>query len=414
MKIHRAYKTELKLNNKQRTACLQHAGASRFAYNWGLQRKQEVFMMNTLPVPHIVDPSAIDLHKELVILKKTDYPWMYEVSKCAPQEALRNLDKAYKNFFKGNAKFPKFKSKKNSINSFHLMGVINVFDNTIQLPRLGKLRLKEKEYIPTDEHILSATVSEKAGRWFVSVLVEEDIEVPENSSSIVGVDLGIKTMAYISDGTKFENPKALKKFERKLAREQRRLSKKKKGSMNRKKQKLIVAKVHRRIANIRKDAIHKATTWLAKNKSVICIEDLNVSGMLKNRHLSKSLSDVGMGMFRSHLLYKTDWYGSRVTIADRFFPSTKRCSQCGHINTALPLSQRTFVCENCRFTLDRDLNASLNLEQLAVSSTESEKTPVGEGSSDFPKVKLPSMNQELNTGLINSPYKFQRNGDSRS
>ena len=176
MIIQRAYKTELKPNNVQRTLCMKHAGVSRFAYNWGLQRKQEVYRMNQLPIPRIKNPTAIDLHRELNRLKKTDFYWMYETSKCSLQEALRDLDTAFTNFFKHHVKYPRFKSKKRGVGSFRLTGSIHVFENRIQLPRLGVVRLKEKNYLPTDTHILSATVSEKAGRWFVSVQVEEEIE----------------------------------------------------------------------------------------------------------------------------------------------------------------------------------------------------------------------------------------------
>ena len=159
------------LNNKQRTACLKHAGAARFAYNWGMnQKKQAMEVKDKIP-------NAIELHRRINALKKSDFAWMYEVSKCSPQEALRNLDRAFDNFFKKRGKFPKFKSKKKGVGSFRLTGTIKVTENTIQLPRLGKLRLKEKGYLPTDAKILSATVSERAGRWFISLQVEE--ELPE-------------------------------------------------------------------------------------------------------------------------------------------------------------------------------------------------------------------------------------------
>ena len=396
MIIQCGYKTELRLNNKQRTLYMKHAGTSRFAWNWGLNRRIETYKKKGKSL------NAIDLHKELNKLKKTDFGWMYGVSKCAPQEALRDLDKAFKNFFEGRAMYPRFKSKKNSVGSFRLTGIIKVFTNSIQLPRLGRMRLKEKNYLPTNAHILSATISEKAGRWFVSVQVEEDITVPINNGSVAGTDLGINIMAYVSDGTKFDNPRALRRYERKLKRAQRRLSKKEKGSSNRKKAVREVQSIHRRITNIRKDSIHKSTTYLAKNKSVIGLEDLNVSGMLKNHYLSKAISDAGIHEFRRQMEYKTMWYGSKIVYANRFFPSTKRCSKCGHINHDVPLSKRVFVCEQCGFTLDRDYNSSLNLEWVAVSSPDTHyknKTPVGEDGSDLfsnEQVKPLSMNQESN------------------
>lgn len=365
MIVHRGYKTELKLNNRQRTACLRHAGTARFAYNWALARRIEVYEKETRSA------NSIELHRELNRLKKTVYPWMYEVSKCAPQGALQNLDRAFANFFAGSARHPKFKSKKRGVGSFRLTGTIKVFEGVIQLPRLGRLRLKERGYLPTDAHILSATVSERAGQWSVSVQVEEDIDVPVNDGPSAGIDLGIERMATVSDGTVFENPRSLSRHERKLKRLQRSVSRKKKGSLNRNKAVRRVQRVHVRISNIRRDAVHKATSWLARTKSVVVVEDLNVSGMMKNRHLSKAVADVGLYEFRRQLGYKTEWCGSRLVVADRFFPSSKSCSRCGHVKGVLKLSERTFTCGECGLCIDRDLNASHNLEKLAVSCTES-------------------------------------------
>ena len=194
MTIQRAYNTELRLNNTQRTFCLKSAGVARFAYNWGLRIKQDEYKATGK------SPSAIELHKRLNVLKQTDFPWMYDVSKCAPQEALRNLDRAFENFFrriKAGEKpgYPRFKSKKRGVGSFRLTGAIHVTQTHIQLPRLGRLRLKECGYLPTVAKILSATVSEKAGRWFVSVHVEEDIPTPKRNDTACGVDVGIAALA---------------------------------------------------------------------------------------------------------------------------------------------------------------------------------------------------------------------------
>ncbi len=272
MKVLRAYKTELDLNNTQRTACARHAGVARFAYNWGLEQKQAAYQVGEKV------PTAIDLHRRLNVLKQTDFPWMYEVSKCAPQEALRNLDRAYTNFFrrvkekkagkKRRVGFPRFKSKKNGLGSFRLAGTIHIFENVIQLPRLGLLRLKEQGYLPTEGvHVLSATVSEHAGRWFVSVQVEMENPDPEPMErDVAGVDLGILRMATVSDGSCVENPIALKRSLAKLKRLQRHVSRCKKGSANRRKVVQQLAKAHYRVANIRKDALHQATSRLAKTK----------------------------------------------------------------------------------------------------------------------------------------------------
>ena len=239
MNVLRAFKTELDLNNVQRTACARHAGAARFAYNWGLVRKQQAYLDGQKT------PTAIDLHRELNELKKTELAWMYEVSKCAPQEALRNLDQAFANFFrrvkerragqKIKVGYPKFKSKKKGLVSFRLTGAIHVFEKEIQLPRLGRLRLKERGYLPTSGvHILSAMVSEKARRWFVSLQVELEISDPEPiEKPIAGVDLGLNRLAQVSDGNYFENPYALKGSLRKIKRLHRTVSRRQKGGANR-------------------------------------------------------------------------------------------------------------------------------------------------------------------------------------
>ena len=369
MIVLRAFKTELDLNNQQKTACVRHAGVARFAYNWGLERKKAAYANGEKT------PSAIDLHRELNLLKKTKFPWMYEVSKCAPQEALRDLEQAFAYFFRRvrekragkNVKvgFPRFKSRKNGVGSFRLTGVIHVFDNAIQLPRLGKLRLKEQGYLPVSGvHILNATVSEKAGRWFVALQVEMEISDPlPGGKPMVGVDLGINRMAQVSDGMYFENPRSLKHALTKLKRLQRAASRRRKGSANRQKAVRKLAKAHFRVSNIRKDALHQATTLLAKTKSAIVLENLNVSGMMKNHHLAQAIADVGMHEFRRQLQYKGIWYGCQVFLADRFFPSSKRCSQCGN-EKDLSLADRVYSCELCGQVMDRDLNASINLEQL--------------------------------------------------
>lgn len=367
MQIQRGYKTEIDPNNKQRTLLCKNAGAARFAFNWALNLKKQAFESKTKI------PNSIELHRNLNDLKQTDFPWMYDVSKCSPQEALRNCDTAFNNFFrkckqktKGKKGFPKFKSKKNGLGSFRLTGTIKVTNSHVQLPRLGKLKLKEHDYLPLNAKILSATVSE---RWFVSLQVEETINPPNKPEAVIGVDLGIKTLAVCSDGQIFKNPKALRSNLELLKRRSRQMSRKVKGSNNRKKAAKKLAKVHCKIANIRRDSIHKITTQLTKTKSRIVIEDLNVSGMMKNRKLSRAISDLGLFEFRRQLEYKGKWYGCQIDVANRFFPSSKMCSCCGAIKHDLTLADRTFVCEECGLIKDRDLNASCNLESYTVSST---------------------------------------------
>jgi putative transposase len=377
MLVTRAYKTELDLNHEQVTACKQHAGAARYAYTWGLRLKQERYQATGK------SPYAMELHRELNALKKTDLPWLYEVSKCAPQEALRNLDSAFAHFFrrcrlkqegklKGKAGYPRFKTKKKGLGSFRLTGSMVVYRDAIQLPRLGRLRLKERDYLPTkDVKILSATVSEQAGHWYVSVQVEQEQAVPANAGPVVGVDLGVKALATFSDGTVIPNPRHWKRRCAKLKRLHRAVSRKVKGGKNRRKAAKRLAKLYRKVSNQRSNTLHQVTTMLAKTKSVIVIEDLNVSGMLKHHHLAQAIADVGFYEFKRQLLYKAEWYGSKVILASRWEPSSKTCSGCGGVDENLRLSDRTFRCQPCGLVLDRDLNAAINVAKLAGSSSDS-------------------------------------------
>src|SRR5579885_1089956 len=398
MLVTRAYKTELDLNNEQTTACKQHAGAARWAYNWGLTRRQEVYKTTGKSV------WAMDLHRELNARKKDDLAWLYEVSKCAPQEALRNLDNAFRHCFrrcqlkkagklKGKVGFPKLKTKKKGLGSFRLTGSIAIFSDAIQLPRLGRLRLKERDYLPVaGVKVLSATVSEQAGHWYVSIQVEQEQAVPANSGPVVGVDLGVKALATFSDGTVIPNPRPLRRRLKKLKRLHRVVSRRTKGGKNRKKAARNLAKLYRKVANQRKNTLHQVTTKLAKTKSVIVIEDLHVSGMLKNHHLAQAIADVGFGEFRRQLTYKAAWYGSRVILASRWEPSSKTCSGCGWMKEDLTLADRVFRCEQCGLVLDRDLNAALNLAKLADSSPDNANAcGVGSaGAKRKPRVKLPT------------------------
>jgi len=362
VKVTQAYKYELQPSKRQLVLLSKHVGVARYAYNWGLHRKSEAYKKDKTKL------SAIDLHKEIVQMKKTtEFDWLNEVSKCAPQEALRNLDSAFTSFYKrckqgGKPGYPRFKSKHKSKDSCKFTGTILVkAARKVQLPVLGKLRTKEstKKF---KGRILGATVSREADRWFVSFNVEVDREIGKPATSErVGADLGLKTFATLSDGTQIHAPKPLKKKLKQLKRRSKQHSKKQKKSNNRRKSSLRLAQLHRRIRNTRKDFINKLTTELAKTKQVIVIEDLNVSGMIKNHKLARSINDAGWGEFRKQLDYKTGWYGSELIIVDRFFPSSKICSNCGKKKKNLTLKERVFLCEACGFSCDRDLNAAINL-----------------------------------------------------
>lgn len=239
----------------------------------------------------------------------------------------------------------------------------------------------EKKYIPTDAKILSATVSEQAGRWYVSLQVEEEREKPvSKATTAIGVDLGIKTLATCSDGTTFENPRALKHALKKLKRLEHTKSRRVQGSQNRGKTRLAIAKTHARIAHIRSDASHKLTSYLVKNHALVAIEDLHVAGMLRNHCLAQAISDSNFGEIRRQLAYKAEWYGTQLVTIDRFYPSSKTCSACGYVKPVLKLSERVFICEACGTVLDRDLNAAITLRNVAVSSTDTQNA-CGVGSS---------------------------------
>jgi len=375
MQIHRAFKTELKLNNKERGLMNQYAGLSRFAFNWGLARRKEAYEHDGTTL------NAIALHKELVKLKKEEFAWMYNYSKSTPQAALRDLDTAFQNFFRRvkqgaeDVGYPKFKSRHTAKKTFKLEGVVKVENGRVRLPRIGWLRLKERGYLPVEGvKILSATLSERAGRWFVSLQVRMDIDFEQPTGEPVGVDVGIKTLAAVSNGDVYENPKAAYKLDKRLARAQRGLARKVRGSSNYKKQKAIIAKRHFRISNIRKDALHKASSGIVakarphtERPVVIVLEDLNVSGMMKNGRLARALSDAAMSELDRQIAYKAAWLGETIERVSRWYPSSKLCSACGHKKMVLSLSERTYHCEACGMVKDRDRNAADNLKNTASS-----------------------------------------------
>ena len=362
MKIQSAYRYELDPNNVQRTLLAKHAGSARFTYNWGLSRRIEEYKTTGR------SSNAIEQHRQLNGLKKTEFPWMYEVSKCAPQEALRNLDKAYANFFrrvKNGEKpgFPKFK-KKGIHDSFRLTGSMDVHLRNIQLPRLGDIRTKEETAVKG--RILSATVRRTVNRWFVSLAVEKEMPDPEPvHGPIAGIDLGLTKFLQLSDGTIYDSIRPLKKLLSKLQRASKSHSRKQKGSENRKKSAMNLARLHYRIQCMRNDTVHKLTTLLAKTKSAICVESLNIKGMVRNHNLARSIADTSWGEFVKRLEYKCRWYGSALIFAPQNFPSTKMCSRCGQTRESMSLSERVYRCEVCGLIIDRDLNAAINLENYA-------------------------------------------------
>jgi putative transposase len=365
-----SFKTELKLNNYQRTQLAKHAGVARHAWNWGLDLCQKILDYNRAnPDEKMRFPSAIDLHKFLVSWVKSENPWYYEVSKTSPQYALRHLSTAFSDFFgkkTANGRrvgAPTFK-RKGQHDSFTLEGTIKVEHRAIQLPKLGVLKTYER--LPQGLAPKTAAISRTADRWFVSFSYEIEPNPTTKMVDVCGVDLGIKTLATLSTGQTFANPQPYRQAQARLARLQKAASRKVKGSRNRHKANMKVAKQHARTANIRKDTLNKLTTHLAKNHSQVVIEDLNVSGLMANHCLAKSIADLGMYEFRRQLTYKCDLYGSELIVVNRFFPSSKTCSCCGNIQD-MPLQERVFNCEKCAVEIDRDLNAAINLRRQALA-----------------------------------------------
>jgi len=418
VKVNQAYRYELKPNNKQRTLLAKHVGTARYAYNWALERRKALFEQKTGKERH---SNAMADHRVWNAWKPENAPWAYEVSKCAPQEAFRDLDRAFKNFWRGlkvgrRVGFPKFKKKGSRDSCRFSTGAIKALGSHVQLPRIGRIRVKERTALKPGTTILSATISREADRWFVSFAVERERAIPEprREGAAVGIDLGILSFAVLSDGTRRESPQPLKKSLKRLRRRQKQHARKLKGSSNRKKSARRLGRLHRRIKNQRRDFLHKETTKLAKTKRVIVIEDLAVRNMSASARgtkespgknvraksgLNRSILDQGWSEFRRMLEYKTKWYGSTLMVAPANYPSSKMCSGCDHVMHRLPLSVRRWQCPVCKVTHDRDENASKTLEKLAAASSAVDACgdPSDGGTEYFRSTSHGLVKQEANT-----------------
>lgn len=353
------FKTELKLNNNQRTQLAKHCGVARHAWNWGLSLTKNILDHNQAnPTDKIKFPTAVDLHKLLVAMVKPENEWYYEVSKCAPQYALRQLAEAWKQAFKKVKKPPRFK-KKGRADSFTVDGALKVDNFRVKVPVIGWLKTYER--LPTGCQPKSFTISRTADRWYISWKIEIEPTNEHKSVPVVGVDLGLKVLATLSTGEVFEGAKSYRRYSPQLSRLQYLNRNKQRGSSNWKKAQRKIARLHQKIAHIRKDTLHKLTSYLAKNHGRIGIEDLNVSGMKAFHKLASSIADMSFFEFRRQLTYKCELYGSELVVVDRWFPSSKTCSNCRTKKETLSLSQRVFECGHCGFVCDRDLNASINL-----------------------------------------------------
>ena len=399
--MYKAYRTKLKLNDRQETLLAQHAGYARWVFNWGLALWNEAYADG-------LKPNANKLKKLFTNHVKPQYKWMSQLSSRVYQYAFINLGEAYSRFFKGLAARPRFK-KKGIHDSFTIDNCgksINLGGLAHKLPSLGWMRTHEALPKCVTKKI---TISREANEWFISFAIEHEPRHTEKNIDAVGVDLGINALATLSTGVVFPSPNPYRQALKQLARFQRQLSRKAqpyvamrvcsfleyppcntrgccataarlavKGLKNYEKAKLKVAKLHQRVANIRRDYLHKITTFIAKNHSTVVIEDLNVSGMMQNHCLASAISDMGFYEFRRQLEYKCQWYGASLKVVDRFYPSSQICSNCKH-QQKMPLKERVYNCAEvcggklppatlrpeCGLSIDRDLNASINLQQAA-------------------------------------------------
>lgn len=370
----RAYKTEIDPSPNQIQKIRQTIGVCRFVFNLFIATNQ-IRHANNLPYMSAYDFSKYLNHDYLTA--NPDKQWIKAVSSKAVKKSIMNADSAFKRFFKKQARYPKFKKKNKSDPAMYFVNSgLHVERHRIKIPTIGWVKLKEFGYIPAKGKFVSGTITQKAGRYYVSVLVETD--PPKQiilSNTGIGVDLGIKNLAIVSDGHVFENINKyshVKKLEKKLKREQRRFSRKyeslKKSKKRRatrqniQKQQLKIARIHHRLNCIRTDYENKVINKLVKTKpAYIALEDLNVSGMMKNRHLSKSIANQRFNQFRTRLIAKAKIFEIEIRIVDRWYASSKTCHNCGCVDKALKLSNRIYTCPNCGFTIDRDLNAAMNI-----------------------------------------------------
>ena len=365
----RAYKYKLKPTMRQQQMLLQHFGCCRFIYNWGLDRKKNAWTNEKKSIGYL------QLARELTLLKNDgEHGWLKDVANESLQQSLRNLDNAYTQFFKAKKGFPKFKSKKCSKNVCKFINSVHFDFNEwrVKIPKIGWTKLcHNKPFDLSKCKIGTLTVSQDKCGDFWCVIIVEDYEPCKPKTKVceetaVGIDLGIKDFAILSDGIKYGNNKFLEKGQTRLRKLQRRFSKTQKGSKRRERLRIKIARQHRRISNRRSDFLHKLTTDITIKFDTICLENLNVQGMMQNHYLANAISSVAWNEFVRQLAYKAEWNGKNVIFIGRFEPSSKTCSCCGYVKKDLTLKDRSWVCPKCGVSHDRDINAAINIRNFGL------------------------------------------------
>lgn len=362
----KSYKYRIYPNDIQKELLSKFFGCNRFVYNLGLETKIAAYVSQKKNL------TCFDLQKQVVKLKHTEAVWLNEVPAQSLQMSLRNLDNAYIRFFKEKKGFPKFKSKYGNQSIQFPQGVkIKFKKDVIQIPKLKDIKcVYDRKFTGKIKTVtLSKTTTNK---YFASILVDNQKELPAKKpiilSTTVGIDLGIKTLAVLSDGTEIANPKWFRSAQRNLRVQQKSLYRKVKDSKRKEKQRIVVAKVHEKICNQRTDYLQKATTTIIQNFDTIVLEDLGIKNMMKDHCLSKAIGEIGWYSFKTMLVYKAEWYGKNIIEIGRFEPSSKICSTCGTINKELQLKDRTWICKSCNSEHDRDLNAAINIKNIGLGN----------------------------------------------
>ena len=352
-----SHRVQLDPTFKQTKYFVQACGTARFTWNWALSEWERQHKTG-------LKPSGMKLKKQFNQIKYKQFPWISTMHRDSHAQPFANLQKAYTSFFKSKAKYPRFK-KKGTHDSFYVANdKMKIKGKRVRLPVIGEIRMREA--LRFEGKIIGAVVSRSADRWFVAIQVETDLQKTRTSDNTVGVDLGLKNAITCSDGEVLDAPKPLKRQLKRLRKLSRWHSRKAKGSKNRAKSASRLAKLHWRISSARNDFLHKASAKLCRENQTIVIEDLAVGNMMRNKRLSRAISDIGWSEFRRQLEYKSRLFGTQIIVADRFYPSSKTCSVCGIVKSKLTLSERVFRCESCGAELDRDINAAINLCTLGL------------------------------------------------